>query len=116
MLCLHYKAQNCAHLLCFKPEPETTAGQKFCLYPVKSLDDLTLCLIIYVSNGKSNSELQYYVIRHYFRVREEKKRKGLFLEIKRNRFDRTIRLALVAKLFQALCLLLTYLSKQWKRK
>lgn len=64
MLCLNHKAQNCAHLLCLKPELEITAGQrtkagqKYRLHPVKSLDDLTLCLIIYVSNGKSNSELQ----------------------------------------------------------
>ena len=60
MLCLHYKAQNCAQVLCLKPELEITAGQrtmagqKYRLYPVKSLDDLTLCLVIYVSNGKSN--------------------------------------------------------------
>ena len=64
MLCLHYKAQNCAQLLCLKPELEITAGQrtmagqKYRLHPVKSLDDLTLRLIIYVSNGKSNSKLQ----------------------------------------------------------
>ena len=63
MLRLHYKAQNCAYVLCLKPELEVTAGQrtmagqKYRLYPVKSLDNLTLWLVIYVSNGKSNSEL-----------------------------------------------------------
>lgn len=51
MFRLHYKAHNCAHVLCLKPELEV--GQKYRLYPVKSLDNLTLCLVIYVSNGKS---------------------------------------------------------------
>ena len=55
------------------------AGQKYRLYPVKSLDHLTLCLVIYVSNGKSNSKLLILrILDITLAFVKKKKKKGAF--------------------------------------